>query len=323
MNIGKRILWIGFHKEGKIAFEKLLKSDTNIVGVITLTKEEREKRSGSIDYNLLCADTTIPVYEVSKINSDTSLDIIKNLNPDMICVIGWSQILSKNVLDTADLVVGAHASLLPKNRGSAPVNWAIINGEKSSGNTLMVLSSSVDAGDIIFQEKFPITLFDSCDTIYNKIALTNSNMIFKAVKAFNNNELDYTKQNITDSKLLPRRKPEDGLIDWNADNLTVYNFIRALTKPYPGAFTEISGIKIFVWDVSYSDLTHYKDTKLPGTIIGYRYSYKPELCGLEIQCGQGNITVHKITITETDEELFGEELVTYFKEIKMGESFEK
>ncbi len=323
MNIGKRILWVGFHQEGEIAFKNLVESDANIVGVITLTKEEIDKRSGSIDYNQLCMNTTIPVYEISNINSDESLEIIKKLNPDMMCVIGWSQILSKDVLDTADLVVGAHASYLPKNRGSAPVNWAIINGEESTGNTLMVLSSSVDAGDIVLQERFPITLFDSCDTIYHKVALTNSKMILNAVKAFNTNELHYTKQNITDSKLLPRRKPEDGLIDWNSDNLTVYNFIRALTKPYPGAFTEINGIKIFVWDVSYADMNHYEDTGLPGTIVGYRYSYVPELCGLEIQCGEGNITLHKITIVKTGEELFGEELVTYFKEIKNGDDFEK
>ncbi len=319
MNQGKRIVWVGFHQEGEIAFENLIKSDANIVGVITLTKEEMDKRSGSIEYSQLCADTTIPAYEVSNINSDESLEIIKKLNPDMMCVIGWSQILSKDVLDTADLVVGAHASYLPKNRGSAPVNWAIINGEKSTGNTLMVLSSSVDTGDIVLQERFPITLFDSCDTIYHKVAITNSTMILNTVKAFNNNDIRYTKQIITDSKLLPRRKPEDGLIDWNADNLMVYNFIRALTKPYPGAFTEIDGIKIFAWDVSYTDINHHEDTRLPGTIVGYRYSYIPELCGLEIQCGEGNITLHKITIAETGEELFGEKLVTYFKGIENRE----
>jgi len=310
----KKVLWIGFHEEGEIAFKKLTELNVNIVGVITLTKDELVKKSGAFDYRQFCEQSKIPIYEVTNINNDYAIGIIKNIMPEITFVIGWSQILEDYTLDALGLTIGAHASYLPKNRGSAPVNWAIINGEEESGNTLMVLAADVDTGDILYQEKYPISLYDSCKTIYQKVASANAKMILSTINDFESNEMRKVKQNINDDTLLPRRKPADGVIDWNQTSLKVYNFIRALTYPYPGATTILNDIKIIIWVASYNKDKPYDNSNNNGNVIGVVYSFIPELCGVVIQCGVGVVTCHKIEVFNTGELLVGERMINLFIE---------
>ena len=130
-----KIVWVGFHEEGRYCIPKLHESGFSIEAIITLDEEELKKRSSVFDYSFQSEKYSIPIYKVNNINDSVAVEIISNIKPDVICVIGWSQILSAHILDQADLVIGAHASLLPHNRGSAPINWSLINGEKITGNT--------------------------------------------------------------------------------------------------------------------------------------------------------------------------------------------
>ena len=172
--------------------------------------------------------------------------------------------------------VGTHAALLPHNRGSAPVNWAIIRGEEETGNTLMWLSKEVDSGEIIDQTAFPITLFDTCKTIYDKVAASNAVMLDKLIDALIKGEKPVSSiSNETDEELLPRRRPKDGLMDWQQDAKKIYDFIRALTLPYPGAFTFLDGRKWLIWEAM---VLPVKSTELPGTILGNAYGFKD--CGI-------------------------------------------
>lgn len=272
-----KISWIGNHEEGLEAFERTAKRGF-INGFITLDDEAFAKRSaGSRDYIDIAERYGIKVYPISTIKNEESYGIIKSLSPDLMVVFGWNEILPERLLNLAKIgTVGTHAALLPHNRGSAPVNWAIIRGEEITGNTLMWLTKDVDSGSIIDQTAFPITLFDTCKTIYDKVARSNADMLDKLIDALIEGKKPLMDiKNETDEPLLPRRRPKDGLIDWQQDAKKIYDFIRALTIPYPGAFTFLNGKKYLIWEAMVLPL---KCSEEPGTIAGGAYGFMD--CGV-------------------------------------------
>jgi len=289
-----KIGWVGFHKEGLRAFLTILKTGYDIKIVLTLKEEKLKEKSAYVDYNIFCKKHNIVVHSIKNINSQESVELLSKANIDILFVIGWGQILKSNILNLPKVgVVGAHASLLPSYKGNAPINWAIINGLTVTGNTLFWLSEELDGGDIIDQKSFEITLFDTCDTLYDKVAETNKQMILKFLGDYSGGiKISNKKQTLTKNKLLKRRKPEDGLIDWSRANLEVYNFIRGLTKPYPGAFTYLNGEKWYIWDVVLLP-SSYKNDYSPGEIIGPVYSNQFCACGQLVMCGLGPLILLK------------------------------
>ncbi len=163
-----RLGWLSFHREGLEALTALLETAHHVHCVMTLRRDLLAERSGSVDYRPLCERFGVPLYEIDNINRVESQALLKKQNLDVLFVIGWSQILSDQTLRLARRgMIGAHASMLPKYPGSAPVNWAIIKGDTRTGNTLIWLEPGVDSGAIIDQTEFPITPFDTCATLYD------------------------------------------------------------------------------------------------------------------------------------------------------------
>lgn len=305
------IVWVGFHEEGRYALRAICEAGFVPKAVFTLDEETREKRSGVWSFRQECEDYSIPLMQIKNINDSTVVEQLKSINPDVLLVIGWSQILKPEALATAGIVVGAHASLLPHNRGSAPINWAIIKGESQTGNTLMKLSEGVDSGDILAQQALEITPFDSCKTLYDKVAVSNAQMLVEMLESYSAGNLIPQPQADNAEEILPRRKPDDGLIDWSSDASAVYDFVRALTDPYPGAFTISNGEKVILWKASYT--SDANENGSPGSLARVNYSYISELCSVDINCESGCLSVHEIEI-EGCGRLYGEEMLRYFKE---------
>lgn len=165
---------------------------------------------------------------------------------DFCLVAGWYHMIPKFVRNSCKLGAwGLHASLLPNYAGGAPLSWAIINGEKESGVTLFKLSDGVDDGDIIAQESFSIEHDETIKEIYKKATDVSKTLLSNAFK--NVNELKYTPQNKKLRKRFPQRKPDDGEINLNSKGIDIYNFIRAQSDPYPGAFIRTNdGKKIII-----------------------------------------------------------------------------
>src|ERR1043165_5892102 len=135
-----RCAWVGSHREGLPALEALLDAGADVVAAVTLTADAAARRSGVADYEPLCSRFGVPLHQVADINSPAAVTLLRSLDVDVLFVIGWSRIRPPAALETARIgVVGAHASMLPKNRGSAPINWALIHGEHETGNSLMWL----------------------------------------------------------------------------------------------------------------------------------------------------------------------------------------
>lgn len=308
MNKEIRIAWVGCHEEGLIAFRQTLEANKNVVGFVTLQQSSFEKRSaGSREYGAYCQRYNIPYYEVETIKNDAAYEIIASLKPDLLVVLGWSEILPGRLLDIPTIgTIGTHAALLPHNRGSAPINWALIHGETVTGNTMMWLSKEVDAGDIIDQMAFPITLHDTCKTLYDQVAVTNAAMLLKLLDNLEKGvkpRMDLANE--TEEELLPRRRPKDGLVNWNQSGKAVYDFIRALTKPYPGAFTYLDGKKLLIWSAVWLPVPVAAE---PGTICSCAYGFGENDSGLIVATADGAVLITEIS-DESGQEYRGRELI--------------
>jgi len=294
-----RIGWVGFHAEGQAALAALLEAGIPVEAVLTLTERELAKRSGRSSYEELCARYGVPLHKIRHVNDPESIELLRSLSLDVVFVIGWSQIVGPEALRTPRLgMVGAHAAVLPRNRGSAPVNWAILRGETEGGNTLMWLNPEVDEGEIIDQASFPITPYDTCATVYDKVAQSNREMILRLVSRLKEGQRPGRPQPPSHDPILPRRRPEHGQIDWKKPNREVYNFIRALTRPYPGAFSWLDGRRYFLWDAALLPGEPY-GSAMPGQVVGAVLSPHPGgACGQVVACGHGAVIVLEVESAE-------------------------
>jgi methionyl-tRNA formyltransferase len=289
-----RFAWVGFHAEGLPALQALLGAGAPIAAVLTLTPELRAKRSGGVDYAPLCAEYGVPLHPITGINEPDAYAILERLAPDVIFVIGWHQIVRPPVMRLARLgLIGAHASYLPHNRGSAPINWAIIRGERLTGNTLMWLAEGVDEGDIIAQRTFPITPYDTCATLYSQVAASNRDMLLEVLPQLLHGERPGRPQPRGTESVLPRRRPADGRIDWDAPARAVYDFVRALARPYPGAFSDLDGRQWRIWDAALVDLGLVSNA-VPGQVLGAVASPSPSACGQLVACGTGAVILLEV-----------------------------
>lgn len=290
-----KLAWVGAHFEGIPALAHLLRAGWRFEKVFTLAPEALARRSGSADYAPLCERFDVPLRAIKNINDAGVIDELRQLDLDVLIVIGWGQILSRDALATAGIgVVGAHASLLPHNRGSAPINWAIIRGQTQTGNTLMWLDPEVDAGRIIDQRAFPITPLDTCQSLYEKVAATNRDMLAELLPRLAAGETPGRPQPPIDQPILPRRRPQDGRIDWRASSAESYNFVRALTRPYPGAFSYLDGRRWTIWNAArLPETLGHQST--PGVVLGPVFSPIPAACGQLVACGSGALLLLEVS----------------------------
>jgi methionyl-tRNA formyltransferase len=285
-----RFAWVGFHAEGLPALDALLGAGAPIRAVLTLRPDLAAQRSGGADYRPVCERHGVPLHFIPNINEAEALRILGAEAPDVVFVIGWHQIVRPAALRLARVgMIGAHASLLPHNRGSAPINWALIRGEPETGNTLFWLAEDVDSGDIVDQVAWPITPYDTCATLYEKVATSNREMLLRLLPRLLAGERPGRPQPRTEERPLPRRRPADGQIDWARPSRAVYDFIRALTRPYPGAFGTLDDEHWFVWRAAL--LPRLPAGEPPGTVLGPVVSPVPDACGQVVACGDGPIAL--------------------------------
>ena len=293
-----RFGWVGFHLEGIPALQGVIEAGVPIQAVLTLRPDVAATRSGAADYRSLCQRFGVPLHEIVHINDAASRELLKNLALDVVFVIGWSQILAPETLRTARVgMIGAHASLLPRNRGSAPINWALIRGEHTSGNSLIWLAESVDGGDLIDQTEFPITPYDTCASLYDRVAASNRDMILRVLPRLLAGERPGRPQPRHRGPILARRRPADGLIVWDQPACAVYNFVRALTKPYPGAFSWLDGRRWTVWQAALlpgDGPPPPAPGAAPGTVLGPLHSPLRDACGQVVACAHGAVALLEI-----------------------------
>jgi methionyl-tRNA formyltransferase len=286
-----KIGWVGFHREGIPALRGVLERGYRVEAVLTLKPHLAARRSGSADYSDVCRELGVPLLEIANINDEEALALLGRLDLDLAFVIGWTQIVRAPALRLARLgMIGAHASLLPRNRGRAPINWALIRGEPRTGNSLIWLAEGVDQGDIIDQVAFPITPYDTCATLYERVAESNREMILRVLPRLQAGERPGRPQEHTVEPHLPGRRPEDGRIDWSRGAGEVYDFVRALTRPYPGTFGDLDGRRWLVWSCALLPGACSPGAP-PGRVLGPVYSPEEAACGQAVACGAGAVVL--------------------------------
>ena len=289
-----RIGWIGSHVEGVPALRAVLERGFPIVAIVTVSRAAAAGLSGAADYSTIGREFGLPVFEVDDLNAEPGLRTLAELSLDLAFVIGWTRIVGPSARGLIPQgLIGAHASLLPHNRGRAPVNWALIRGERETGNTLQWLGDAVDGGDVIDMTRIAITPYDSCESIYEQVAESNRAMIVRLLPKLLNGERPATPQLLNGEPLLPRRRPADGRLDWSESSARVYDFVRALTRPYPGAFSWLQGQRWTIWACALPPLRTAADGP-PGEVIGSVVSPVEQACGQAVWCGQGAITLLEV-----------------------------
>ena len=211
--------------------------------------DEKVKNYNYANLKEIADEYNLPFYEIDSIDGKRVKDfnnVLRDLSLDLILVLGWHYILPKDIREKSKHGAwGIHASLLPNYAGGAPLNWAIINGEKKTGVTLFRLGNGVDDGDIISQKSFIIDEEDTIKEVYEKATTSSCQILLEAIVNIKN--IKYIPQDKTKIIYYPQRKPEDGEIDLSKSAEEIYNFVRALSRPYPGAFIKTAdGKKIII-----------------------------------------------------------------------------
>lgn len=241
------ILVFAYHDVGYECLDALIQNDEYVLAVITHEDDPNEEiwfRS----VEGLANEYDIPVHKPESVNTPEWIERIRSWEPDLIFSFYYRAMINEEVLDLPRLgAFNMHGSLLPKYRGRAPINWAIVNGEQTTGVTLHHMVKRADAGDIVDQEAVDIGPEDTARDVFNKCVIAARLVLERQLEALTTGAAPRRKQDETQASKFGGRKPEDGRIDWTAGAETIYNLIRAVTHPYPGAFTDIDGNKLYIW----------------------------------------------------------------------------
>jgi methionyl-tRNA formyltransferase len=252
-----RIVFFGATQLGYRCCRELVRMGEQVVGILSIPREFRISYSTKPVVNRtfrsfepLASEHNIPlVYVTGKMSDPVYLETLRQWQPDFGLVVGWYYMVPRSIRQLFPRgVAGIHASLLPKYRGGAPLVWAIINGETQTGVSLFYFDDGVDTGDIIGQRSVAIAPADTIKTVLRKATLASVELVRELVPAIRRGTAPRIPQDHTAATSFPQRCPEDGLIDWNKDPQQIRNFIRAQTRPYPGAYTYINGKKVTIWD---------------------------------------------------------------------------
>lgn len=236
-----RIVFMGTPDFATESLKALLNAGGNVVAVITAPDKPagRGRKLTASPVKQFAVDKGIKVLQPEKLKSPDFLDELAALKADLQVVVAF-RMLPEVVWNMPPKgTFNLHASLLPEYRGAAPINWAVINGEKKTGVTTFFLKHEIDTGDIIFQEEVPILPDDTAGTIHDKLMVKGAELVVKTVEAVSKNEVNPIPQPEKELKPAPKIFKEDCRINWQETDEKIHNKIRGLS-PYPAAWTELS-----------------------------------------------------------------------------------
>ena len=276
-NIKKTVCIFGCKYTTLELIKRLIKNKFQVDYCITITPEKaiEQKVAGYIDLEPFLQEYKIPVKRVSKYNLDSKEDkeILKSLHIDIIFCMGWQRLIPEWLLNNLSVgAFGMHGSNkpLPHGRGRSPLNWSLIQNKKIFFTHLFQYLPGVDDGPIIGCLKFDINPWDDCNTLHLKNLLAMSKLCEKHLPDLLENKVNSIPQNKIEPSYFPKRSMEDGIIFWEDSMIDIYNLIRAVTKPFPGAFSFINNDKekkIIIWNAIPFDTRLEWENKTYGEIL--------------------------------------------------------
>ena len=286
-----KIIFMGTPDFAEKSLRKLNESDNNIIAVVTNTDKPKGRgmklfQSPVKQYAL---ENNLKIYQPEKIKENNDfIETLRAMKPDFICVVAYGKILPREILEIPKYgCINVHASLLPKYRGAAPIQWSIINGEKVTGVTTMYMDTKMDTGDIISKSETAITKDDTLGSLHDRLSEMGKDLLLETLPNIINGNIKRVKQDEREATYGYNITKEDEKIDFNKSNIEVDNKVRAL-NPTPGAYTTLNGKRLKVYDVRLSD-RYYANTK-PGTIVGF------EKDGIRVVAGNKEVILTDIAI---------------------------
>ena len=222
----------------------------------------------------------IPVYQPEKLRDGAALDTVRELAPELIVVAAYGRILPDDILAyPAKGCINVHSSLLPKYRGAAPINWAILNGDKETGVTIMHMAHDLDAGDIILQRTVSIGPDETAAELYDRLALLGGELAVEVVASLADGTAGRRPQDHAKATLAPMLSKELSAVDWTKSAQTIHDQVRGLL-PWPCAVTEVAGVRCKLLKTA---LTGETTSKAPGSVV------RADKTGLRLACGDGGV----------------------------------
>ena len=277
-----RVVVFAYHDVGCAGLAVLLETGHEVAAVFTHRDDpEEEVWFGSVAD--LAAAHGLPVHAPARVNEPRWVEHIRAESPDAIFSFYYRRLLAPEITSAPPRgAINLHGSLLPRYRGRAPLNWALIHGEPETGVTLHHMIESPDAGDVIAQRKVAILPEDTAPTLHRKLVAAGAELLRETLPAIERGSAARTPQDPALATYGRRRRPEDGRIDWGRPAEEIHNLVRALTRPWPGAFTFAAGRRLFIWESTPAT----EATDGPPGAVGLGRT-------LEVAAGSGTLRVHR------------------------------
>lgn len=264
-----RIVFCGTPEFAVPSFRRLL-SDSFFSVAAVITQPDRPRGRGhnvsASPVKEVALAAGAHVYQPENIKSDSAFDFFQRLAPDAVVIIAYGQIIPQRLIAIPRLGwINLHASLLPKYRGAAPIAWAIVNGETTTGLTTMQIDAGMDTGPILLQQKIEIGPDDAAPELTRRMSEAGAQLVVDTLRKLDRAEIKPQPQDASQASLAPRLKKEHGLIDWSAAAQDIYNRIRGLA-PWPGAYTTFRGKTCHIWGRP-QDSAHAPSAEPLGSIV--------------------------------------------------------
>jgi methionyl-tRNA formyltransferase len=289
-----RVVVFGYHDIGAACLEVLLEQGANVVAVVT-HRDDPAETIWFASVAALAASREIPVFTPEEPTEPSFVEKMRRLRPDILFSFYYRHLLPQALLGLPKLgAINLHGSLLPKYRGRAPINWVLVHGETITGVTLHYMDARADHGDIIAQRSVPISIEDTALTLSRKLTDAARRLLADTYPLILSGQAPRIRQDDSAATRVGRRRPADGLIDWSVSAWKVYNLIRAVTHPFPGAFTFLESRRVFLWSVRPPG--GRRAPAPPGRILGVG-----EGRALEVATGDGVLEVLRLQLEGSDE----------------------
>ncbi len=297
-----RVIFMGTPDFAVPTLQQLTDSECSVVGVVCQPDRPsgRGKKIRFGPVKRFALDQNIPVIQPDKIKDPAFLEALRSWNPDVIVVAAFGRILPQGILDLPFKgCLNVHGSLLPKYRGAAPIQWAVINGEPVTGVTIMLMDAGMDTGAILGQAQVPVSPEDTAGDVARRMAEVGGALLVSTLQKWMRGTVVAQPQNESEATLAPMLTKEDGLLDWKQSATMIANRIRGLS-PWPGAHTFVEGERWGIWNVQVVEedngvdvLSPREKPVVPGTIMGItKYA-------IHVQTGQGMLHLIEIQPANT------------------------
>jgi methionyl-tRNA formyltransferase len=282
-----RVAWVSFDVVGRDCLEAAAEAGADVVAVVTLPGPIDPDRSGQCSFAEVAERLGARLVEAADVNAAETVAAVREAAPELVFVVGWSQLVRDDFIRLAPGgVFGMHPTLLPRHRGRAPIPWTILSGLARTGVTLFeIVDGTADSGPIVGQIEVPVAPDETATSLFDRIARAHVELVRRHVPELLAGTAPRVPQDSRRASAWPKRTPADGIIDWDTRAPYLYDWVRAQTRPYPGAFTFLEDTRIVVWRAAPVSLD---EPAASGTVVAARDT------GVVVACGEGGLVLEEV-----------------------------